>query len=292
MAVVVWAVCAALAVGHLVAASEAIGVSASPSSDDDVLEGLATDDACQAGGEGCSVELVQLRAHRKALESDTVEPLPEPAEVAANGNEPIAAASSREGEVPRFGWDTQGENMWDELTWEGVLAQFGANASTGIPGNDDDKDEPRSDGAPPQDDGDNCPTDTYGTCTVTHCAFTRGPTTCDRGKCMCKPGHCAFAGVCYPKRATECLADTGGACHIGWCRGWRGETACEDGRCMCKKGGCVWAGRCLPVTETGGTCGVVPCRPSRGPTTCHRGRCLCQRGYVASNGRCDKMSWL
>jgi len=250
-----------------------------------LLEGLARDEAaCEAGTEACGLELVQLRAHRRATEE-------EPKDAAGKATEAAVESAEEAGSEPssNFGPDVEGENMWEDVTWEAVLAQFGGNTSYTKASK-----EPHggSDNVPDADADDIlCPRDTYGTCSVTRCDESRGPSRCDRGRCLCQPDHCAFGGACYPRKPQACKEDTGGTCTVTWCRSWRGTSACDGGKCMCKKGGCAWAGRCVPMTDTGGTCDYVSCSPSRGPSTCHRGRCLCQRGYIATGGRCEKMAW-
>merc|ERR1712127_440774 len=161
--------------------------------------------------------------------------------------------------------ETDGVGMWEATTWEVILAEIAANSSASA-----------------------CDSDTYGTCSVTGCALTRGPTKCVTGKCLCADGHCAKGGKCFPQ-AGKCLEDTGGSCKVGSCKKSRGATKCKSAKCLCKQGGCAWKGTCFPVTDTGGSCNTGICDASRGPTICHSRRCLCKDGYVTISGRCEKM---
>lgn len=55
--------------------------------------------------------------------------------------------------------------------------------------------------------GGSCRTRTGGTCLLKACYQSRGPTTCEWGHCMCKPGFCVEAGMCV---AAKTVADATG----------------------------------------------------------------------------------
>lgn len=233
----------ALLLLHLCTLTDAVG-------EEEVLQSLVADDAChtQESGPACGLGLLQLLAQRVQ---------------------------------PFSSFEFVGEDMWQQPTWEAVLAQIAANASAEA-----------------------CSQDTLGTCNVVDCSESRGAATCVAGKCICQPGQCAHAGVCFPGPG-QCIDDTGGKCSIMGCSRTRGATHCEGGNCFCKKGGCARNGQCFPVTDLGVACKVTEdtskpqhdgaeeggCAASRGPTICHKGRCICRRDHVAVAGRCERTTW-
>jgi len=234
-----------------------------PTAEQDIVDGLAGDDVCEAGGGengACGVELRQLRAQESAATASRHEQ----AGAEAGGKSGTEAEAGGAAQEASFGPDAQGTGMWGGTTWDDILLSIQANTS--------------SDGS--------CQEDTYGTCSVFSCAESRGATKCSGGKCVCASGYCAKSGTCYPQ-AGQCVTDSGGSCSVLSCKSSRGATKCKSGKCLCKTGGCAWKGKCYPIADTGGSCSLLSCGASRGPTTCHRGRCLCKDGYVAVSGRCE-----
>eukprot|EP00746_Dinoflagellata_sp_MGD_P146201 gnl/MRDRNA2_/MRDRNA2_78711_c0_seq1.p1 gnl/MRDRNA2_/MRDRNA2_78711_c0~~gnl/MRDRNA2_/MRDRNA2_78711_c0_seq1.p1 ORF type:complete len:227 (+),score=24.27 gnl/MRDRNA2_/MRDRNA2_78711_c0_seq1:55-735(+) len=132
-----------------------------------------------------------------------------------------------------------------------------------------------------------CEKGTGGTCKLTGCKSSRGPTDCESGSCVCKEDYCASVGTCYAQKI--CEKNTGGTCSLLACKSWR-EAECVAGKCKCKEGGCVLGntGTCSYACEknTGGTCSLLGCKSSRGPTDCESGQCVCKKGYCASVGVC------
>lgn len=135
-----------------------------------------------------------------------------------------------------------------------------------------------------------CDTDTYGTCSVTNCHWSRGATQCMFGKCVCQPGWCAMNGACFPTREAMSV-ETGGTCSVFPCSGSRGKVECYQGRCVCQIGSYSSNGKCYRVTDTGGSCKLFNCRASRGPADCIANNCVCKAGYVAIDGRCVKTNF-
>ena len=130
-----------------------------------------------------------------------------------------------------------------------------------------------------------CLTDTTGTCRLFGCRSSRGPTNCDSGKCVCKPGYCAYAGKC--QKPTSCDTSTPGTCNLLPCKSKRGATQCIDGHCVCEPGACATDGVCYKgcPKDTGGNCKLFDCAASRG-ATCNWPSCECEEGKCALEGKC------
>jgi len=204
--------------------------------DQDVLQGLAADDVCQAGDEQCALKLLQLRGEKAS------------AEAKAQAEE-VAQASVT------FGEDAEGEDMWPEQdTWDSVLSMIQANRSSGICDSDTHgtctiKSCARSRGGVECKNGKClcakgycaqsgtcfpqtgvCVEDSGGSCGIFSCKKSRGETKCKSGKCLCTMGGCAWKGKCMP------VTFTGGTCKLMGCASSRGITTCHKGKCLCKNG--------------------------------------------------------
>eukprot|EP00928_Gymnodinium_smaydae_P029065 TRINITY_DN21993_c0_g2_i2.p1 TRINITY_DN21993_c0_g2~~TRINITY_DN21993_c0_g2_i2.p1 ORF type:complete len:850 (+),score=151.40 TRINITY_DN21993_c0_g2_i2:54-2552(+) len=139
-----------------------------------------------------------------------------------------------------------------------------------------------------------CQIDTGGTCRLSKCFTSRGPTQCVSGKCICQIGYYAHKGACVASSKKTCPQDTGGTCTFFGCSSYR-KAKCISGKCLCEDTDhCVNNGQCRPAGEcssdTGGTCSLLPCNSARGPTSCINGRCHCSAGYCARNGKCDQLA--
>mmetsp|Transcript_18499 Transcript_18499/g.50187 ORF Transcript_18499/g.50187 Transcript_18499/m.50187 type:complete len:196 (-) Transcript_18499:97-684(-) len=94
-------------------------------------------------------------------------------------------------------------------------------------------------------EGDMCQADTAGSCVWLGCSSWRGPTKCERGRCLCSTGYCAKQGICT-ERGT-CNIVTSGTCNVLSCAASRGQTKCRGGQCVCKSGFCAdSSGKCEP----------------------------------------------
>mmetsp|Transcript_27459 Transcript_27459/g.81849 ORF Transcript_27459/g.81849 Transcript_27459/m.81849 type:complete len:189 (-) Transcript_27459:76-642(-) len=87
------------------------------------------------------------------------------------------------------------------------------------------------------DEGGQCSADTTGSCVFFGCRGWRGPTKCERGRCICSIGYCAQRGICVQR--DSCSVVTSGTCNIMSCAESRGATECRGGKCVCKSGYCV-----------------------------------------------------
>jgi len=248
--------------------------------EDGVREGLVADDACQS--EGCGLGLLQLASRTQvegvadaADDGKAAEELSEDSRGTAQDADVLLEETLEQTDAD-FGPNAVGKNMWSELTYEQAVL-LDRQASSRRRSSSNSGNGSSSNGR--------CDADTYGSCSIQSCAVSRGATQCVSHKCLCKEGHCAQDGVCFPKPG-YCQKDSGGTCSALSCSSSRGKADCKSGKCLCQEGNCAWGGTCLPATDSGGTCGYTGCKASRGSTTCHKGKCLCQAGFVARNGRC------
>jgi len=134
---------------------------------------------------------------------------------------------------------------------------------------------------------DTCLKDTGGTCRFLWCDTSRGATECSGGKCLCKPGYCAYDGGCAAP--SRCDINTPGTCSLLSCSKKRGAVDCVDGKCVCKPGACAFDGKCVAGCEsdTGGSCRLFGCSSSRN-AVCEGHSCVCKPGHCALDGKCVK----
>jgi len=143
---------------------------------------------------------------------------------------------------------------------------------------------------------DTCPRGPVGSCMMTSCYESRGPTECVDGSCECLEGYCRYPNSRVHVQPRRCRAQVPGAfCHFTRVcySGGLMSSSCVSGRCLCRTGMHVdennkcqtgWWPTC--DKDTGGTCGWFGCHSSRGEVECTGGKCLCKAGYCAKDGVC------
>jgi len=145
-----------------------------------------------------------------------------------------------------------------------------------------------------------CNPDTGGTCSHLTCDDSRGPTDCKSGRCHCKHGYCARAGVCVSNDqiwqrsdGAGCSNVTGGSCSFLACNAER-EAVCEGGlfnkKCLCPIGSCAGVdGNCHKACskETNTNCPGQVCHGAN--TVCVMNtdtgdfKCVCADGFCADD---------
>jgi len=96
-------------------------------------------------------------------------------------------------------------------------------------------------------------TGSVGSCMISSCSLTRGPTHCRFGGCYCNDGSCRYPASTVHVQSRYCVQRVPGAtCHLTrFCYSAGFSTSfCEKGLCMCKFGYVVDAdNKCVPATS-------------------------------------------